>query len=156
MAKQIYPLVTEYIDQKKPIDKNFIDSYINLYETNFPNWINELDNIMSYRYVLTENAEDINAIRKLYRYRSRTEGEYEITKSSIEKMKKTSLTKVVLISKNSSEKIKLLKSEFAELKNWKVNANQEFANKILLDDKSQLIVLNKKTSTIEDLFKLIK
>ncbi|MBF4486542.1 hypothetical protein [Flavobacterium sp. CSZ] len=156
MAKQIYPLVTEYIDQKKQMDKNFIDHYINLYETNFPNWINELDNIMSYRYVLTENIEDINAIRKLYRYRSRTEGEYEITENSIEKMKKTSLTKVVIISKNSTEKIKLLKREFPELKNWKVNANKEFTNMILLNDKSQLIVLNQKTSTIETLFKSIK
>jgi len=156
MAKQIYPLVTEYIDQKKPMDKNFIDSYINLYEVNFPEWINELNNIMSYRYVLTENKEDINAIRKMYRYRSRTEEEYQITKSSIEKMKTTSLTKVIVISKNSAEKIKLLKNEFPELKNWNPNANKEFANMILLNDKSQLIVLNQKTATIETLFKSIK
>lgn len=156
MAKQIYPLVTEYIDQKKPMDKNFIDSYINLYEVNFPEWINELNNIMSYRYVLTENKEDINAIRKMYRYRSRTEEEYQITKSSIEKMKTTSLTKVIVISKNSAENIKLLKNEFPELKNWNPNANKEFANMILLNDKSQLIVLNQKTATIETLFKSIK
>ena len=156
MAKQIYPLVTEYIDQKKPMDKNFIDSYINLYEVNFPEWINELNNIMSYRYVLTENKEDINAIRKMYRYRSRTEEEYQITKSSIEKMKTTSLTKVIVISKNSAENIKLLKNEFPELKNWNSNANKEFANMILLNDKSQLIVLNQKTATIETLFKSIK
>lgn len=156
MAKQIYPLVTEYIDQKKPMDKNFIDSYINLYEVNFPDWINELNNIMSYRYVLTENEDDINAIRKMYRYRSRTEGEYQITKASIEKMKKTSLTKVIIISKNSTEKIKLLKNEFPELKKWKANANKEFAHMILLNDKSQLIIINQKTSTIETLFKSIK
>lgn len=111
---------------------------------------------MSYRYVLTENKEDINAIRKMYRYRSRTEEEYQITKSSIEKMKTTSLTKVIVISKNSAENIKLLKNEFPELKNWNPNANKEFANMILLHDKSQLIVLNQKTATIETLFKSMK
>jgi hypothetical protein len=31
MAKQIYPLVTEYINEKK-IDRSFIDNYIKQYE----------------------------------------------------------------------------------------------------------------------------
>ncbi|OMQ09083.1 hypothetical protein [[Flexibacter] sp. ATCC 35103] len=156
MAKQIYPLVTAYIDEKKPMDKNFIDTYIRLYEENFSNWINELDNIMTYRYVLSENKNDENMIRKLFRYRSRSEFEDEITESSIENMQKTTLTKIIIISKNNTEKIKLIKNKFPELKNWKINADKEFAEKILLNDKSQLIVLNQKKSTIEDLIKLIQ
>jgi hypothetical protein len=156
MAKQIYPFVQEYIDQKKSIDKNFIDNYIKLYEENFPNWINELDNIMTYRYVITENKNDFNVINQMFRYRSRTEYEDQITESSIEKMQKTPLTKVVIISKNSAEKLKLLKNKFKELENWKVSADKEFADKILLEDKSQLIILNQKKSTIETLIKSIK
>lgn len=156
MAKQIYPLVTAYIEQKKPIDKNFIDTYIQLYETNFPNWINELDNIMTYRYVLTENKSDLDVIKRLFRYRSREECEDQITESTIDKMQETPLTKVVIISKNSAEKLKLLKSKFNELKNWKINPDKEFAVKFLLADKSQLIILNQKTSTIETLIKSIK
>ena len=155
MAKQIYPLVKEYLDQKKKIDKNFIDSYIKVYEENFPNWINELDNIMTYRYVLSENEKDFNTINKLFRYRSRAEYDSEITESSIEKMQKTPLTKVIVISKNNAEKLKLLKTKFPSLKKMKFNAEKEFAEKIFLDDKSQLIVLNQKKSTIEALFKLI-
>lgn len=156
MAKQIYPLVVAYIDEKKPMDKNFIDTYIRLYEENFPDWINELDNIMTYRYILSENENDENAIRKLFRYRSRSEFEDEITESSIENMQKTTLTKIIIISKNNTEKLKLIKNKFPELKNWKMNADKEFAEKILLNDKSQLIVLNQKKSTIEDLIKLIQ
>lgn len=156
IAKQIYPLVMEYIAQKKPMDKNFIDSYIRIYETNFPNWINELDHIMTYRYVLTENESDLDVIRRLFRYRSRSESENEITEMSIEKMKEMPLTKIIIISKNSAEKIKLLKSKFKELKNQAMNADKEFAIKILLEDKSQLIVLNQKTSSIEALIKSIK
>lgn len=155
MAKQIYPLAKEYIDQKKPIDKNFIDSYIQLYETNFPDWINELNNIMTYRYVITENEKDFKVINKMFRYRSRTEYEDQITESSIEKMKHTPLTKLVIISKDSKEKIKLLKNKFKELENWKANLDKEFVEKILLDDKSQLIIVNQKKTELETLIKSI-
>ena len=156
MAKEIYPLVVEYIEQKKPIDKNFIDNYIRLYEINFPNWINELDNIMTYRYVITENEKDFDAINKMFRYRSRTEYEDQITESSIAKMQQTPLTKLIIVSKNNSEKLKLIKNKFSELKDRKFKADQEFAVKILLNDKSQLIVVNQKQSTIEALFKALK
>lgn len=156
MAKKIYPLMKEYIDQKKAMDKNFIDTYIKLYEENFPSWIDELDNIMTYRYVLSENETDLREISKLFRYRSRTEFDSEITENSINKMKDTPLTKVVIISKNTAEKVKLLKNKFPELKEWKPNANKEFANKFFLNDKSQLIIINQKESTLEALFKLIK
>ncbi|WP_427875311.1 hypothetical protein [Flavobacterium sp. MMS24-S5] len=155
MAKQIYPLAKEYIDQKKPIDKNFIDSYIQLYEANFPNWINELDNIMTYRYVITENEKDFKVINKMFRYRSRTEYEDQITESSFEKMKHTPLTKMVIISKDSKEKIKLLKNKFKELKDWKANPDKEFAEMILLEDKSQLIIVNQKKTELETLIKSI-
>lgn len=153
MAKKIYPLLEEYIAQKKSIDKNFIDQYINLYELNFPDWINELNNIMTYRYVISENENDFATINQLFRYRSRTEYEDQITVNSIEKMKKTPLTKVIIISKNNAEKLKLVKSKFAELKNLKIKADKEFAIKVFLEDKSQLIVLNQKESTVDVLFK---
>jgi len=156
IAKQIYPLVKEYIDQKKSIDKNFIDNYIKIYEVNFPNWINELDNIMTYRYVISENEKDFTTINQMFRYRSRTEYEDQITESSIEKMQKTPLTKVIIISRNNAEKLKLIKSKFAALKNWRFDADKEFSEKIFLEDKSQLIIVNQKNSTLEALLKLIK
>lgn len=156
MAKQIYPLVKEYIDDKKPIDKNFIDNYIQLYEVNFPNWINELDNIMTYRYVLSENEKDFDTINKMFRYRSRTQYEDQITENSIEKMQETPLTKVIIISKDNAQKLKLIKSKFKELKKWQFKPDKESAEKILLEDKSQLIVINQKKSTLESLIKTIK
>jgi len=73
MAKQIYPTVLEYIKQKKPIDKKFIDTYIKLYEQNYPNWINELDHTMTYRYILSNNQSDFNTFRQLYSYCSISE-----------------------------------------------------------------------------------
>lgn len=151
MAKEIYPMLNEYISQKKTIDKDFIDRYINIYEVKFPNWINEPDNLMAYRYVISENKNDFDVIKKKYRYRSRTEYETEITKSTIEKMQKTNLTKVIIVSKNNNENLKLIKNSFKELKNWKFNADKEFDHKFLLEDKSQLLIINQKKSTLESL-----
>ncbi|MDF2551040.1 MAG: hypothetical protein K0R77_315 [Chryseobacterium sp.] len=154
MARKIYPLVKEYIIQKKSIDKNFIDSYIKLYETNFPNWINELDNIMTYRYVISENENDFNTINQLFRYRSSAEYETQITEKSIEKMQKTPLTKIIIVSKNNIEKLKLIRTQFKELMNWKFNADQDFTYKILLADKSQLIIINIKKKDLKTLIAL--
>jgi hypothetical protein len=149
MAKQIYPLINEYISQQKPIDKNFIDSYIAQYEKNYPNWINELDNIFTYRYVITENEKDFDVIDQKYSYRSSANYETEITKSGIEKMKKSPLTKLIIISQNNKEKLNLVKKEFKELNKWKFNSENEFSYIILLEDRSQLIVINQKKSTTE-------
>ena len=156
MAKQIYSLVKEYISQRKPIDKKFIDSYIKQYEENFPNWINELDNIMAYRYIISENEKDFDRIDQKYLYCSSANYETEITESSIKKMKKTSLTKLIIVSKNNKEKLNLIKKEFEELNNWKVNSENEFNYKILLKDKSQLIIINQKKSSTEMLIKILE
>lgn len=156
LAREIYPLVKEYILQKKAIDKDFIDNYIRLYELKYASWIDELQNFMTYRYILSENEEDYQSIQKLYRYRSIDEFETEISVNSINKMKKTPLTKVIIISKNNKQKLKMVKDNFNELIDWKYNPSKEFSFKILLEDKSQLLIINQKESSIESLFNELK
>lgn len=156
MARKIYPLVKEYIMAKRSIDKNFIDQYIHLYESNFPSWIDEPENIMSYRYVISENTNDFTTIRRKFRYRSMEENETEVSHSSIEKMKKTPLTKLIIVSKNNPQKLSLIKTEFTELKNWKYVSDKEFVHKILLGDKSKLIIVNQKKSTLDKLLATIE
>lgn len=156
LARKIYPLVTDYISQKKPMDRNFIDNYIKIYDGNFPNWINELENVMAYRYVISENQDDFNSIRKIFWYRSIEENDTEITENSIGKMQKTPLTKVIIVSKNNKEKLSLIKKKFVQLKNWNFEADKDFSYKILLEDKSQLIILNQKKSTVEALIKTVE
>lgn len=151
IAKQIYPLVSEYIVQKKSIDKIFIDNYIKQYDDNYPNWINELDNIMTYRYVISETEKDFDVIDQMFRYRSNSNYDIEFTENSIEKIQKSLLTKLIIVSQDNKEKLNLIKKEFKELANWKFKSEKEFNYKILLEDKSQLIIINQKKSTIENL-----
>lgn len=156
MARKIYPLVIKYITEKKSMDKYFIDSYIKIYDDNFPNWINQLENIMTYRYVISDNEEDFNTIRRIFWYRSSEENEIGITENSITKMLSKPLTKMVIVSKDNQHKLELIKKRIPELKKWKFNANSDSAYKTLLSDKSQLIILNQRKLALEELIKLIK
>ncbi|MCX8524654.1 hypothetical protein OF897_12095 [Chryseobacterium formosus] len=84
------------------------------------------------------------------------ENETEVSHSSIEKMKKTPLTKLIIVSKNNPQKLSLIKNEFTKLKNWKYVSDKEFVHKILLEDKSQLIIINQKKSTLDQLLATIE
>lgn len=149
MAKKMYPLVQEYLGQKKPIDESFVTRYVQLYEENFPNWINELDNLMCYRFVLSDKLSDKDVIRNKYRYASFTQFEDQVSEASIERLKHNLLTKMIIVSDNNEAKLKLVKQAFPELKDWKYKAKQEFIYAVQLQDKTQLIVVNAITSGLE-------
>lgn len=152
MAKQIYPIVKEYLKQNKPIDKNFVDHYIALYDSNFSHWTNELDNLFANLFVTTDNANDINYFNNNYRYSSFYKSQTPINHSSLELMKETPITKVIIVSSNNKSNLNLIKLTFPELKNWKYKAQNEFAYSINLKDKTKLIIVNRYTTTIDKLF----
>jgi len=152
MAKAIYPIVKEYLDNDKPMDKNFIDEYIDIYDKHFSAWINELDNLLTNRYIITDNPDDFNYFRKNYRYSSNYQSEVPLTQSSLERMKSTPITKIIIASSNNENKLEMIKNTFEELKNWKISAQKEFVHTINLEDKTRLIIINQLSSSIDELF----
>lgn len=152
IAKKIYPLVTDYINQKKSIDEAFVNAYIKIYDENFGNWINELDNLMCYRYVLSDNMADFDVIRTKYRYASYSQFEDVISENTLNKLKNTKLTKVIIVSKDNEAKLTMVKKTFPELKTWKYKAKQEFFYAAQLEDKTQLIVINTIKSSTSKMF----
>lgn len=152
MAKAIYPIVKEYLDNDKPMDKNFIDEYIDIYDKHFSAWINELDNLLTNRYIITDNPDDFNYFRKNYRYSSNYQSEVPLTQSSLERMKSTPITKIIIVSSNNENKLEMIKSTFEELKNWKISAQKEFVHTVNLEDKTRLIIINQLSSSIDELF----
>jgi hypothetical protein len=143
MAKKMYPLVRSYIDNSKPIDRSFIDQYIQLYDDNFKGWLTETDNILTDRYVLSDSAADFDVVDGAYPYRSMSQYEKDISPSTIEKMKKAPITRLVIISGNNKYKISLLKQAFAELRDWTPAATRDFSHAVWLKDKTWLIIINK-------------
>lgn len=152
MAKQIYPIVKEYLTQNKQIDKGFVDEYVALYDSNFSGWTNELDNLFAYRCVITDNPNDLKYFRKNYRYSSFYLSQTPISQSSLERMKETPVTKVVIISSNNKNKLNIVKATFPELKNWKYKAQKEFVYTVNLKEKTKLIIINKHATSLEKLF----
>lgn len=152
MAKQIYPVVITYYENKKSIDKKFVDGYIAFYDKLFSEWSNELDHIMAYRFVLTENAEDFNYFRRNYPYSSLDQSQFPISISSLELMKHTPITKVIVVSSDNENKLTLIRNSFTELNKTEFNADKEFAWTTDLADRTKLIIVNQLSSSIEELF----
>ncbi|MGB4775580.1 MAG: hypothetical protein WBP45_10430 [Daejeonella sp.] len=155
MAKKIYPLVQSYVQQQKAIDKNFVDEYVKVYDENFSVWLSELDHVLTYRFVMAENREDVNFINRNYGYCSISEAQYPTSESGIERMKEIPITKVIIVSSQNRAKLELIKKCFPELKEWKFNSATEFVYSRLLKDKTHLIIINKINTPAEDLFNKI-
>ena len=152
MAQAIYPMVKAYADHKKPIDKHFIDQYIQTYDAKFSDWTKELDHLLTYRYVLTDDEKDFSYFRKNFSYAGQSVYGMPLDQSSLEKMKQRPITKVVIVSQENEEKLHWIKNTFPELKNWTYNAQKEFIDTIDLADKTKLIIVNSINSTFQDLF----
>lgn len=156
LAKEIYPMVQSYLKEGKSIDKAFVDSYIKSYEQNHPNWFKELDHTMTYRNMLSQHQSDFQVVSKLYPYCSIFEAEDQISEGSIEKIKTTPLTKIILVSKDNSATLSLIKKQFPELKDWKYDVKNEFTYAKFLSDHTWLYIINQINSSTEFLMKQLK
>jgi len=153
MAKEIYPTIKLYLEQEKTIDEKFVKTYVNIYDEKFPEWTKELDNILSYRVILCDSADDTRYFRRNYPYtfhRPIT----PIALSGIEEMKQQPLTKVVIISNNHKEKLNLIRDHFESFKKYKFKSKKEFIKVFELKDRTKLILINKHNSTIETLMNI--
>lgn len=57
MAKAIFPLVKRYMNDNKPIDEIFINSYIETFDEKFPTWLTDINHLMMQRFVISESKE---------------------------------------------------------------------------------------------------
>jgi len=154
MAKEIYPLVKQYISDHKSIDQNFVNEYIRLYEEHFSVWLTEIENLMYGRSVLTENKADLDLIARLYRSPG-NDYQSEINQASIDKLKNDAGTKMIIVNSDNKNKLNLIKENFSELKNWKYDAKKDFTYSIFLADKTYLMVLNNIHISTEEKLKTI-
>jgi hypothetical protein len=46
MAKAMYPFIREYLEAGKPMDKALVDKQVEMYETQFPEWLTEWENVL--------------------------------------------------------------------------------------------------------------
>lgn len=152
MAKEIYPTVKAYLADNKSIDQNFVNKYIAIYDDKFSDWNNELDNLLTYRYVITDNYDDLSYLKRNYRNASIRYAEVPVKDADLKKVKDTPISKIFIISSNNKNELEKIKNTFPELKNWSYNAKNEFVYTTTLKDKTKLIVLNRLTTPFVELF----
>ncbi len=147
MAKQIYPVVKSYVEQHKPMDQQFVDSYIKTLDDHFPKWSAEMDFVMTDRYVLTDDPADFDTIDRKFPYRSMTQYETPISMAALQKMKAAPITKVIVVGKDNKRTLALIKSNFDELKEERIDEKMDYMDAVPLKDKTWLLIINKVTKT---------
>ena len=127
MAKAIFPLVEKYINGNKQIDEEFVSAYINTFDEKFSHWIYDINHLMMQRFVISENSKAYGVIYKSHRFTNISEYKNQLNLLSLEEMKLHPVTKVIIVSKENKSKLKLIKNNFKELKNWNPDYQKDFS-----------------------------
>lgn len=151
MAKEVYPVVKKYIEEKKPMDEAFVKAYVHIYDTKFPQWSMDLSHLFAYRYIAADTENDLRYFRKTFRKYSNNRLSAPVTASEIEKAKELPFTKVFVVSENNKETLQLLRKTFEEIKGRKMNDKNEFIEVFNLKDRTKLFIINRHKSTVEEL-----
>ena len=142
MARAAYPLVKEYIQAGKHLDREFVDRYIHLFEERFPNWLYDPQYVMRGRLLITDRAEDADVLRSIFEPAPGNENEKEISEPILKKIILNHGTKVIIVNTNNKEELKLIKNYVPELQSWQYTAKKDFTYTRFLNNKSWLIILN--------------
>jgi len=84
------------------------------------------------------------------------ENETELSFGNRDNIRKIPLTKIIIVSKESLDKLSLIKSMYSQLKKWNNILDQEFVLKFLLNNKSKRIIINQKKSSLDQLLTMVK
>ena len=149
MAKTVYPLAKQYIVARKPMDRNFVNQYIQLFEEYYSNWLYDPQYVMRGRLLISDSTTDFSIVRRLYGSSPGNENQEEISETTLKKLATNHGTKVIIVNGNNKDKLQLIKNSLNELKTWHYDANKDFVYYKFLDDKTWLIILNNINSTTE-------
>jgi len=151
MAKEIYPMVKEYLAANRPIDRDFVSSYVQRYEQRFPVWTRELDNLLKYRFMVADNEDDLGYLQRRYFQASASETAIPLSEMVLERMQRTPITKLIVLTDESKNKLGLVRKYFPEVP--ALDLSGEFVKTYFLEDKTWLILINRKTGSVEELMK---
>ncbi len=157
-AKELYPLVEEYINKHQQIDQQFIDKSIDLFARKFPNSLSEygilLNRISIYSDAETdaERTDLMNAIGEDFQLSNTSSSSPILDKTSLELLKNSSQTQLVIITKNHKNNFNTLKSMFPQLSKFNPTTNMLFS---FYDKNNRPIIILYATETknINDLVK---
>jgi hypothetical protein len=149
MARQMYPTVKQYLDDRKPIDREFVERYISAYEAKFSSWISEWDYLLSGRIVLATRQADLDLIQRKFPFSPEHTELTDFSVGSWKKVREHHGTKVIIISTDNRHTLDELKGYFPELEAWRPDVERDFTYEHLLPDRTCIIVINLVKSGLE-------
>jgi hypothetical protein len=149
MAKTVFPVLKEYLQTDKAMDKAFVNHYISRFEDSAHQWTHEMPFLMTYRSVISDNKADFDTLRRLFPYATDVNYYPDFSPESFAKLRKK-LVKCVVVSNDHAKKISQIKELFSELRNWQPDTKTDFICTRLLDDKSVIVVINLVTRTLAE------
>ena len=160
-AKALYPLITQYVDEHQQMDKAFVTKAIDIFKHTFPDALYDIDAAMmtSDSYFEDDVTEVIDEMRnKLYStFRIAMSSTYIPfnDKDAQESLKTSEQAQLVVIHKNQTQNLALLKAQFKNLKDLPKQKNMLIS---FIDKDSRpimIIIAENQTKAIEGL-KLLK
>ncbi|NHM06222.1 hypothetical protein G4D82_03235 [Flavobacterium sp. CYK-4] len=117
-ARALYPLVESYLNENKPIDKNFIDQAISLFGLKFPNANADYSILLNklYLYYDNENESEITVpLRKYFRLSHLNSSSPILHPYSIDHLKESAGNQLIIINQNQQNTLNQLKEIYPEL-----------------------------------------
>lgn len=121
-AKLIYPMVEQYMQKGKSIDREFINEAIKLFARNFPKSIQEYSILLNKTTVYADDLTEIEMVNKLADYfqvYSLSLSSPIIHKYSFELMENSKDTQLFIIHKNQNQTLNEIKKYFPQIENYK-------------------------------------
>ena len=141
-AKAIYPLVEDYLQKNKTIDKEFIDKSIQLFSEKFPNSIynyaQSLNKTIVY-YDDFEGNELVNKMDKYFQISNINQSSPILHPYSIESITSSNDNQFFIIDSNQNETLKSLSQYFPEISKIKFETTP--INISFIDNKKRTIIM---------------
>lgn len=122
-AHALYPLVTEYMNDGKQMDKPFVQKAIKLFEQRFPRAIYSYENLLNIVNIYTDAADpqEFSSVTGMLQHSFRitsSNSSYPVSDpQTVAAMDHATGTQLFIIYTNHDENYKLLKSKFPQMKN---------------------------------------
>lgn len=142
-AKALYPMTEHYLDRDRTIDQAYIDSAVRLFAAAFPDAPYSFDNLLNNMHFYTDNEhpgdmDDVfGRVRRQYDVSSAYTSAPVSAPESLEELRTSSGTQLIVIHDRHRENKKVLQALFPELKQLGSHPNELFA----FTDKRQRVVI---------------
>jgi hypothetical protein len=141
-ARGIYPLVENYLNENKQIDKNFINKSIEIFSLKFPNANADYSILLNKLYLYYDNEDESEItipLRKYFRLSNVSSSSPILHPYSLENLNEDSGNQLIIINENQKSTLGKLKEFYSEL------SESNFENKPLnlsfFDKKGNAVII---------------